>query len=381
MNTIDQLIAKSEKHDELKHDHVVPLSAVSFDEAARVVLEEKTPFGGTAPMNLTNYALCQAFTKLSCAVYPAGSSKTLPADYLTRIPRDLLATILNRHVSDLTAKSAARRDRGWTVRGYGDTARAILDGRYPTKPGNTEILRMVQETLEADGGAGFGGVTLIRSEVTPDNLYLKAVFAKVNTGDGEYGLGVCIVNGEIGNRNLVFEPLIQRGVCTNTTVVDADGFSVRQIHAGNHWAEMKTILRVAINRALRISGELVNRLLAADAEQIPTFAEVLSGIKADQGWDDATFKTVVTGTEGRETRAGIVNGITYAAHKLHGDDPEAMHEMERLGGAMLVAPGSLFEAAARKYDRHAHEMAKGEWSAYVAEDARGRTFQRAMIDR
>lgn len=361
--SINGLIEKSAGFDSEKHDHVVPIASVQFDSEARLLVNDANPFGNVAPLEITQHALEQVFTKTARAVYPAGSSKSLPSDYLTRVPKDLLATILNRHITDLP--SAA--NRRWMVRGYRQTARAVLDGNYPAKPGNTEILTMVADALES-GGLNIDEAVFFRSDVTPDDLYLKSVFATLNTNDGEYGVGVCITNGEIGNRRLTVEPLIQRGRCTNTITVDLDGWSIRQVHAGYHWAEMKVLLRSAINRALRSSGVLVERLLAADADEIPSFADVLAGMKRDHGWDDGMFATVMTGTEGRTTRAGIVNGITYAAHRLYGDDPATMHDMERLGGAILLAPGSLFAEAAKRVNRRGYDAAADDWQEYLRAD-------------
>jgi len=46
------------------------------------------------------------------------------------------------------------------------------------------------------------------------------------------------------------------------------------------------------------------------------------------------------GSEGQETRMGLVNGISFAAHHLGSADDA--NRMEALAGAILVNPDSLF---------------------------------------
>jgi len=58
------------------------------------------------------------------------------------------------------------------------------------------------------------------------------------------------------------------------------------------------------------------------------------------------LKAVAFGMEGRQTRAGLVGGITYAAHAVF-DDPNEQADMEVLGGRVLMADGGLFAAAVR----------------------------------
>ena len=96
-----------------------------------------------------------------------------------------------------------------------------------------------------------------------------------------------------------------------------------------------------------------NSSTAAEEEQIPDFEAVLSGLARQHGWAQPVHSAVLIGTEGNTTRAGIVNGITYAAHRAV-EHPNDQVDMEILGGAILTAPDSLFTQAARA---HRREMA------------------------
>jgi hypothetical protein len=60
------------------------------------------------------------------------------------------------------------------------------------------------------------------------------------------------------------------------------------------------------------------------------------------------LEVVDAGTEGQRTVAGLVNGITYAAH-AHADtsNPEAL-ELETLAGNYLLASPSVFARLAQQ---------------------------------
>lgn len=74
----------------------------------------------------------------------------------------------------------------------------------------------------------------------------------------------------------------------------------------------------------------------------PTLRQVLDG------WKQDFLEVVDQGTEGQRTVAGLVNGITYAAH-VHTDtsNPEAL-ELETLGGRYLLANPSVFARLAQQ---------------------------------
>ena len=62
------------------------------------------------------------------------------------------------------------------------------------------------------------------------------------------------------------------------------------------------------------------------------------------GWDEPMALNVAAGTENQQTKAGIVNGITFAAQKV--EDPDKRADMEVLGGRILCGPDTIFGRAA-----------------------------------
>ena len=115
-------------------------------------------------------------------------------------------------------------------------------------------------------------------------------------------------------------------------------------------AAMRTQFKAAIGKMLNAAGELLDRMIAAEDEQVPDFESVLAGLAIKHGWPIDVRDAVFSGTENSHTRAGIVNGVTYAAHAAV-SEPNDQADMEMLGGRLLVAPDSLFADAARSYRR------------------------------
>lgn len=345
---VRELAERSAEYDQQKHDHSVPGSTLHFTDAFRLELLEMPLFGGMAPLTVTDHAFGQLAEKLGRAAI----GRTLPVDFMKALTPDLRAYNFNR-----AAEKAGGRK--WLVRGYGEACRAVLAGDYPTKPGNTDILSMIADVLEAE--PGLDETTLIRPWVTADAIMFKGVFRDVRGNGGDYGLGVSIRNGEIGQYALEIDPLAQRHTCTNS-IVSTGGFSTRIVHRG-HWAEVRVQLRAAILRALRGSAETVERMFRADEEELPTFASVLDGLCEAYKFDAAQKATVWDGTEGRMTRAGLVNGVTYLAHKAFGDDPEKMLDIERLGGQLLYAGRDELADYVPADVRREHRAA---WDAYLA---------------
>ncbi len=90
-------------------------------------------------------------------------------------------------------------------------------------------------------------------------------------------------------------------------------------------------------------------MVEAEKELVPNFQAVLRGLSLQYNWTEEMSSAVTLGTEGQATRAGVVNGVTYAAHKILTGTAQA--DMEILGGAILVANNSLFARAARISER------------------------------
>lgn len=364
-------IAKSKAADREKFDYTSMARELVFDSSARlaanaVASDAKHPHypsgdmspaypNAFQPRTLTDHALRHVFAKLSPAVYGKGSAKVLPFDYLTAIPRDLLAQNLNRH---LTNGNGSR----WLIRTNGAQVRAILDGSYPGGANenrdfeNTQYLKIVQSFIDEQPEL-YPDLKLIRPFVSADEMGIKISWRDVNPlrddDGGSYGIGTFIGNSEIGTGKLKILPLVQRTSCENSIIYNRDN-GVEFIHRGS-FAGMRTQFKAAIGKVLHAAADVLDKFIEAESEQIPDFDAVLSGLALQHAWSEPLKMSVAIGTEGRQTRAGIVNGVTYAAHGAYVPDPLKSIEMEMLGGELLFAPARTFENAAK----HARQKAVG----------------------
>lgn len=341
MNILEGLITQSAEHDAQKHDHTAEARDLWFDEAARLSVPP-TLMGRMLPLEMTEWASRQLYSKLGPVVFGRGSSKALPYDYLTALDPDMRADVLNRHLR-------AAADRRWLVRGYGETTRAVLDGNYPIVS-NTELLEAMEGLIKHERGR-FEGLTLVRPSVTADDLNLKIVWRNVDVGghggwgggSAPYGLGCYLGNGEIGNRRIRLWPLVQKHSCTNSIIVDHDE-GLTLTHRGS-LAGIMVLIKAALGRVFQASAETLDRLIMAEAERIPDLSDTLDGLSLKYGWSTEVRDAVAFGMEGQQTRAGLVAGVSYAAHAAL-DDPNAQADMEVLGGRILMADSSLFGRAA-----------------------------------
>jgi hypothetical protein len=333
MQTIFDCLDVSSMHDTHKADYTEEARKLRFDDQSRLMVPRQL-FGGVPPLAPTAWAWGQVFSKLAPAVYGKGSQKTLPGDYLLSIPPRLLATNLNDHLSNINGTV-------WLVRAYDEICRAVLSDGFTTI-GNTEILDVLAGVVEQNQTPDF---KLVRPSVLPDEINIKSVWKNIHKPGGDYGIGVYVGNGEIGNRRLRIYPIVQRHSCTNSIIVEHDK-GIEFVHRGNKFTKMVQIKSV-IAELFGLAAEVLEKMIAAEAEAIPHFTDVLAGLSAQYGWDDKTYATVAIGTEGKDTRAGLVNGITFAAHAIE-REPSEQADMEILGGRILMAPDSLFHQMAER---------------------------------
>jgi len=338
VDVLEGLIETSAQHDARKHDHTADAQALRFDGDAKLLVPP-TLMGYLPPLVMTEWADRQLYAKLGPVVFGRGSSKALPYDYLSALEPDLRADVLNRHLT-------AAGDRRWLVRGYDASARAVLDSGYPIVS-NTELLEALEGLIKHERGK-FPGLQFVRPSVTADDLNVKIVWRNVDPdgagGNPPFGLGCYLGNGEIGNRRIRLWPLVQKHSCTNSIIVDHDE-GLTLTHRGS-LAGIMVLIKAAMGRVFRASAEALDRLILAESERIEDLSDVLDGLSVKYGWRDEVRDAVAFGMEGRQTRAGLVGGITYAAHAVF-DDPNEQADMEVLGGRVLMADGGLFAAAVR----------------------------------
>ena len=91
--------------------------------------------------------------------------------------------------------------------------------------------------------------------------------------------------------------------------------------------------KAAIANALPMAATMVDSLIEADNEEIDISA-VLRSLAKQHGWGEPVQDAILMGTEGRQTRAGLVNGVSYAAHTAV-DEPTDQYELEVLAGGLL----------------------------------------------
>jgi hypothetical protein len=339
--TIQELLDQSKEQDEHKTDYIAHPHAMKFDQNCIMQVEPGGLFmNGTVALSPNEWAYRQIFSKLGTTVFGKGVNKTLPADYMMALRPDLRAYVLNDHLKNYP-------NGDWFVRAYDDTCRAVLSDRYAAI-GNTELLTILSAvTNEAKTPSHLTN----SSSVNQDSLNVRIIWKDVNRGDdskgnGKWGIGVAITNGETGKRRLRGMPLLQRDSCDNSIILDGSVNGFEFTHRGSINTKM-IVVKSAMQEILPFAAELLETMIAAESQSIPDFSSVLAGLAIQYGWDDKQAAAVAIGTEGRETRAGIVNGVTHSA-KLY-EDADARMDIEILGGRILVAPDSIFSQAAKVY--------------------------------
>lgn len=351
---LEKLIAESEAHDTHKAD-----LTLQPREGIKAISDERGLGFNFSEKNLTMYAkpsenfTQQLHKKLAPAVFGKGTNKTLPSDLYLAFHPELRAYNYNDHL-------AHHGNGNWKVRLYDDNARAVLDGKYPGgadtqgRYDNTQYLTALYDILSAQAES-LHSLKVVRSTVTPNDFTLRVVMRdgfdsdeeRAAKGKGNYGIGVAISNSETGRAKLSVHQLIWRTSCTNSVALGENSYE--QIHRGNMPA-IKTLFLSAITQALEFSGDALNRVFEAEAQHIPSFADTLKGLAIQYGWSEETAQKVAIGTEGQETRMGIVNGVSCAAHQLHTDPLDQLY-LEKQAGALLTAPDSLFAVAAHNAQR------------------------------
>ena len=218
---LNQLIERSRQYDEHKAEYgPAKVAEHSFDpQTAELIVPSEGPFENSGVMlATTDWAFGQICQKLGPAAFP-GTSKGLPREYMLACPPELRAEQLNHWVEHTNPR------RRWYVRGYDNTARAVLSDRYATI-GVTETLEWIKEAL--DSKLGSDTVEFVRgATVTPDELHLRIVWKTVRVPDenSPYGFGGYFSTGEIGQRRLVAAPLVWRHACLNSLIPAKDEFS------------------------------------------------------------------------------------------------------------------------------------------------------------
>lgn len=321
--SIADLISQCERYDAHKKDYEIP--ATDF---------RLWPTGGftcgselSKRFTLEDGALVQMCARFGKPFYDGA----LPRDYTKALINDFPA-----EYGPILASHAAGYGKNVFVRTYGSgdggSVRAFMSDRF-THIDNRDVLGILQEFLHnAKNG---GRYSLVRPYVGRDELTIRVMIQTVRPqgSDSPYGVGCVIRTGEIGNVSPSIMPFIQRGVCTNSTVWQEGGIKLKQ--TGDRRNKLMLLIG-AMGEAIQACPELLNRMIAAQYEQLPSLDSIIDGMAEKFEWSQEMTIAVARGTENQQTRAGLVNGLTYAAHAMELPAQKAV-ELEMLGGQMLFA--------------------------------------------
>ena len=331
---IDNLLEESLEQDQHKADYKGPAKEFKFDDLSRIVPAAGPLFGkdiSGKPLEATPWAYSQIFSKLGTTLF-GKASKSLPSDYLLALRPEQRAALLNDHLQYTKG--------GWLVRSFDDSARAVLSDRYTTID-NSALLDIINRVSQ---GTEQPHKLTPNSSVTPDSLNCRIIWKNIETGDnskgnGSWGIGTYIRNGETGNRRGGILPLIQRHSCQNSIIVDSSTSGYEFLHLGSQDAKL-TLVKAAIADVLPFAAKLLDDLIKADGEKIPDFTDVIAGICKQYKWGEDLKSKLILGSEGQDTKLGLINGVTALSHAV--EDPDLKADFEIAGGAILLTPDSVF---------------------------------------
>lgn len=346
VTTLDQLVEQSTRYDEEKQDFRIQAQRLFFDGDANLIVDEKPMprdrdeyFVNRAdPIKmvgqLDDNARNQLYDKLAPTIFGKGSTRSLQTELLEKLTPENFAAVMNQFL--------AKSDGLWMVRMDGNRVRAVLDGHYP-RTWNTKMLEAIIEVLDSEDRLG-GGFTLDRPYVTADDLHLRGWWDQDDRGSGNFRVGFYFGNGEIGNRKTVALPMIQRHSCQNSiiatdiSVLTDDKAGVEFTHSGRLTADAIMIgVLSQMPIILGASAVLIDRMMKAEAEALPSFTQILDGLAIQYGWNAMQKDLFSVGTEGERTVGAVVNGLTYLAqHAGFSEDKVVAYQMD--AGDFLTNP-------------------------------------------
>jgi hypothetical protein len=300
---IQQMLEKSREYDMAKADYEVGTNEILFTDVGLAFNEPL--FGSHTELAMTDWALGQVCNKLGPP----------PLNYMRLCPDELRSENLNYW--------RERVEKTWLIRAYENDARAVLSDRYSVLQ-NTEVLetldKIVGETVHEP----------IQPEITPDSMHLKLKTNQTDTGD--YGQGVYVGNGETGNYKLRIHPFVQRTSCTNSIVWKGGGIELRHININT--GDLVFAMKRWLGETLLRNKEVMERIVEAETETIPDFAEYVQKFCDNNGITEIGYGIVMAGSEGEETKMALVNGVTHYAKNVEDYDEEI--RLETLGGSLLM---------------------------------------------
>ncbi|MCB0021028.1 MAG: hypothetical protein KDE09_24700 [Anaerolineales bacterium] len=307
MSRLDTMMATAARHDLGKQDQHQLAQAMIYNKDGEIVLPGDGLFTTEQSLPLTPWARYQICQRLN-----------IPYRYLKRCPGFVQAQNFNYWQRQLPA------DKQWLIRSYAGRARAVLSDQYSIV-NNSTVLQTIQELL---ANVDF---ELVRPYLDVDQLHLKLTTNQ--THDGNYRIGCYVSNNEIGGGAIIVAPFVQRTICTNS-IIHVDG-GVRRAHFRLQPGFLRALLKHEIGSALQASSQMLDNIVAAEAENIPDIGDIVADIGKRKGFSNQIQADILMGTEGARTRMGLVNGLSFAAHASEDLPVETRLGLEILAGALL----------------------------------------------
>jgi hypothetical protein len=288
----------------------------------------------------------------------------IPRRYVTQMQErapDLLAVNLNRWLKESGEVRLVRTLRS--------EVRAFLSERFRVID-NWDVAEAALQPIMQQGAQ----ITAL--EVTETSMYIKAVSARVTfevkPGDLVQA-GVVVRNSEVGAGAVAVEPFLLRLVCANGMVVPDQ--RLRKYHVGKGsegWldgaqelyrkeTQEAVVKAVCLQVRDTVAGAferarfdlIAQQMSMATGERIirpveEAVREVTQRYNLNRELESSFLNHLVSDPGGAElTRWGLVNAVTATARDLASSDYEAAHQLERVGGDLLMLPpGRWAEIAA-----------------------------------
>jgi hypothetical protein len=326
---ISEFLELSETYDIQKTEYPGESWNIEINDDMAIQPTHKQTGMAISPLRLTDHALTQLAQRV-------GTITPSVAKALRNNPEACVHAARTLEVLRQQQQSRGRT-REWLVRGYQDNARAIMTTSYANTP-NSSLIRQIIRAIEEQARQSNRVVDINhfptgRSEVTPDDIYMYVSLNSVDVpGAGGYKVGFSVRNSEIGTSGLYVRPYVQRTSCMNSILFSADEFY--SIHRGSG-AMLMSGFSIAVGNALSLSMDGLQRLLDSREIPVPNIQNQIEELALKHGWTTDFVASVGIGTEGHESVFGLVNGITYAAHRNY-DGHEEMMRNELIAGNILM---------------------------------------------
>lgn len=340
---LDDVIVRAREMETGKRDVVTRIEDVHF-YGRQVTFTESSLFGVTTARadELESHALQQLCGRV-------GLNPMLPHVHIGRNPDWLYEAELNYWIQQYvkTLPENPMRSSEWYMRmwdtGEGwSTVRSVMSGIY-SPVNNLEVLEAAQQVIDREGLH----VTAVRPYISRDEMRVKLMLATM-PGDpegrgrnGNFGIGVSLENNEVGGGSLWIKPLIQRTSCRNSIVISGTDYVTKMRHAHHSVEEMLVQVRLGVGKALHVGTEGIRRISQAALVELPPLTDLLDKLGARYSVVNTARDAIVMGMEGESTQMGLVNGLSFAAHRHGFDNEEPVKELEELAGLALFAPASV----------------------------------------